>query len=113
MVPGAECVGAVLDHGDAVLRRDLHDRPHVGGHAAVMDKVEGAGPIIDQAREHLRRDVESDGVDVAEADTHGAPEQGCYVRLIRLGRREDLVTRLQVKQIGSELQSDRAVSEIA
>ena len=48
VVFGAVRLGGVLDHDQAVLPGDLHDRVHVGRLAVEVDRHDGLGPRRDR-----------------------------------------------------------------
>jgi hypothetical protein len=105
---GAQRLGGVLDHQQAVARGDRHDRVHLAGHAGVVHDADrpGAGRDrrLDQGLvevERVRADVHEDGDGPAQDHGVGGADEG-------EGRHDHLVPRLQPCQERRHLERRRA-----
>ena len=111
LIGGAMGLRAVLDHLEAVLMDDLHDRIHVAGLPVQVHRHDCLGSGCD-------RRLDSRGIDVEGADVRLYKDRLCAdihdckrCRDIGVGGHDDLVSRANAKRLQGKHQCIEAVAD--
>ena len=114
LVGRADRLRRVFDHWNAALRRDVHHGVHVGSQTEQVHRQDGFGPRGHRRRDTLGIDVVGRQIDIDEDRPRAEPRDRSRRREKRVGRRHDLVSRLdterhqrQQQRIGARRHRDR------
>jgi len=101
-------LGAVLDHGDAVLACEGHDAGHVDGLAADVGDHDGAGQRRDQLRDRLGAGVVAAGLGVGDDGDAAQQRDGHHAARVRDGADDDLGEGLEAERSEGAVEGGRA-----
>ena len=104
LIERVDAMSSVLDDKEVMLLRKPHDSIHVAGNTSIMHDDNDFRVLVDEWTDGVNGDIGVVGTTVGKHHLGTLTEEGDGRRHERIGRYDDLVTRMQLAEHGTHLQ---------